>query len=259
MTEKDILYVNIKLSVSNIENKEYHCNEEQCGKQFSSEHSLKKHLIIIHHNISSSIEKSKKIIYKFHCPIDDCRKGKKSKKDFFITRKHLVQHYSKVHNSEKFQCEENGCERKFSTVLLRNLHMKNCGRTWICSICDCVYNSNEALLTHAKRKNHYDSTTLKTKQPGSKMQIIENTEAGLQIDSPIRRNVATTTTGLCFWNTTEKPSATSKYISVFTSTNEEWKLIKMDQSEEYPALNSKTASVFTSTSIITNTIILFII
>jgi hypothetical protein len=63
----------------------------------------------------------------------------------------LLQHYDKVHNKKIYECQK--CFKKFSTTTLQKSHMSYCGREFKCS-CGVVYKSNEALLTHAKRKSH---------------------------------------------------------------------------------------------------------
>lgn len=212
----DVISINVIVTSSNIENKEYICNENECEtRQFQSEQSLKKHLLLQHHNISVAPDKSPKIIYRFHCPIKSCRRANLNSRDYFVTRKHLTQHFFKVHNTQKFQCQK--CKiKKFSTELLRNLHQKNCGKIFTCAICNCSYNSNEAFLTHTKRKNHYSNETeIKSRSP-----VIKKVKRS---DHPLStRTVSTTTSGLGLWNSTENLSSASgetKTTSVFTSTD----------------------------------------
>lgn len=149
----NIVYVIISVTADQIENKEYKCNEPDCLKDFTNEQSLKKHIALIHNSITASVEKSSKVVYQYSCPVETCRRN--IHKEFFSSRKYLTQHFYKSHNSEKFVCK-NGCERKFSTELLMNLHMKSCGQVFTCEFCNCSYSSNEALITHRKRKNHVD-------------------------------------------------------------------------------------------------------
>lgn len=110
--------------------------------------NFQKHISLIHNAITS--DKSLKVIYQYWCPIQSCRR----QKDSFSSRKYLIQHFFKAHNSQKFNC--GNCEKKFSTEILRNVHEKSCGKIFSCDFCNCCYNSNEALLTHRKRKSHFD-------------------------------------------------------------------------------------------------------
>lgn len=147
MTEK-IIQITIFLTSNQIENKEFICN--QCQKEFTNEQSLKKHFALHH---TKGIEKSSKIIYQYSCPITTCKRN--INKDYFPSRKYLIQHFFKSHNTEKFLCGKD-CGKKFSTELLMNIHMKSCGQIFTCDYCNCSYNSNEALITHRKRKNHFE-------------------------------------------------------------------------------------------------------
>lgn len=170
MTENNIVYIEIVVTPDNIEKKEYICNEQDCGKDFTNEQSLRKHINLIHHQITAA---EKKIVYQYSCPVETCRR--RVHKDFLSSRKYLIQHFYKAHNSEKFNCR-NGCDKKFSTELLRNVHEKSCGKVFSCDFCNCCYSSNEALLTHRKRKNHIDPSieTKKKKQKTEK----SNTSVG---------------------------------------------------------------------------------
>lgn len=209
MSEKEWIVV-LVVTRENIERKAYVCNEDNCLQQFSSEKSLKKHLLIAHLSIS---ERSSRILYRFNCPISTCRRSLKMEKEYFTTRKHLYQHYYKVHNSGKFNCEINGCDKCFSTEMLRNLHQKNCGKVFTCH-CNVCFNSREALLTHQRRKH---PTVERTKS--SNKNVIKN-----KSESPATtRTVSTTTSGLGLWKSTENlsfPSVASNTTSVFTSTDQ---------------------------------------
>lgn len=176
MSEKTI-NIDVVIEIEDIENKIYKCHNADCSNNvFSNEHSLKKHIILIHNKISSSVEKTLKIIYRYYCPISTCRRNNCKEKEFFTSRKYVIQHYYKAHNSERFVCSNFGnfgCEKKFSTELLKNVHEKSCGKVFSCDLCNCSYNSNEALLTHRKRKIHLDSSN----EIKSKKKKIENAAA----------------------------------------------------------------------------------
>lgn len=166
----NIVYVLISITPDQIEEKKYKCNYEECLKDFTNENSLKKHVLLIHYKITSADEKLKKIVYRYACPIEQCKRN--IQKDFFSSRKYLIQHFYKSHNSEKFNCG-NGCSLKFSTELLMKIHMRCCGQIFTCDFCNCVYNSNEALLTHRKRKNHFDqSVEIKKRKIENKLKSV---------------------------------------------------------------------------------------
>lgn len=214
MTENDLIVVDVKVTVDNIENKAYVCNEPSCGQQFSSEKSIKKHLIMIHHSLIIKQEKSAKISYRFNCPIATCRRSLKMDKEYFTSRKHLHQHYFKVHNSQKFDCTNTDCDKKFSTELLRNLHQRSCGKIFTCH-CNCCFNSKEALQTHQRRKHPLMVAQRKDK-------IRKNNSIRKRPDmSPPTRTISTTTAGLGLWNSIENlPTAATNTSSVFTSTDQ---------------------------------------
>ncbi len=164
--------------------------------------ALKKHIIIDHNSIDLNSSKNS-IVFCYYCPVLNCRKNEKfSDSKFFQSRKHLVQHYLKVHskNLGKFTCDL--CSKKFSTQSLRNHHLESCGKVFTCFVCRIDYNSYEALLTHAKRKGHNHENITKS---GSMK--VKKTEKPANISST--RSVATTTV------------ETSKLqASVFTSTGD---------------------------------------
>lgn len=193
--EKNLITVDIKVTVDNINSKSYSCNESGCGQQFSSEKSLKKHLVVVHHSLSIQKEKNAKIIYRYNCPIANCRRSLKMEKEFFTSRKLLFQHYYKVHNSGKFPCGNDECSKKFSTEMLRNLHQRTCGNIFTCH-CNCCFNSKEALLTHQRRKHS-----------AAEKQVVRSLST--------TRTVSTTTTGLCLENLLH-PSVGCNTMSVFS-------------------------------------------
>ncbi|KAI9557238.1 hypothetical protein GHT06_017061 [Daphnia sinensis] len=87
---------------------------------------------------------------KFNCKYADCLYSEGSRL-YFQKYRYLKQHYDKVHNTKIYECSK--CLKKFGTTTLQKSHMSYCGREFKCS-CGVVYKSNEALLTHAKRKRH---------------------------------------------------------------------------------------------------------
>ncbi|XP_032777196.2 uncharacterized protein LOC116916111 [Daphnia magna] len=87
---------------------------------------------------------------KFNCKYADCLYSEGSRL-YFQKYRYLKQHYDKVHNTKIYECTK--CLKKFGTTTLQKSHMSYCGKEFKCS-CGVVYKSNEALLTHAKRKRH---------------------------------------------------------------------------------------------------------
>lgn len=214
MDEKSSTVIDVKVSAENIEDKSYGCNEVGCLETFICEKSLKKHLCG-HLNVDPAAS----VIYRFSCPIKTCRRSLKMESEYFNSRKHLYQHYHKVHNSGKVACTNKGCDKKFSTELLRNLHLKNCGKTFYCH-CNSSFNSNEALLTHQKRK--HPMIVRKQKKKVDKAVMSNNNDySKKKLDNPpTTREVATTTSGLGLWNSSENLTFPTMTTSVFTSTDQ---------------------------------------
>ena len=214
MTANKVI-IDVVVSLEDIEKKTYVCNTETCLVEFSSERSLKKHLCECHQEVPIS-DITTKIIYRFNCPIKNCRRSLKMDRDFFTTRKHLHQHYYKVHGAAKFGCTNDGCRKVFSTQLLRNIHLKNCGKVFICQ-CGGNFNSNEALLTHQKRKH---PTMTRERKIDKSIQMNNNDYSNIKLDnSPTStRTVSTTTTGLDPDHISLRTSATNT-ISVFTTAD----------------------------------------
>lgn len=210
----DTIIIYVKVTAENILHKAYVCNHIGCLKQFNSEKSLKKHLF---EHLNRSPKSVKDVSFRFNCPVGNCRRSLQVDDEFFNTRKHLHQHYHKVHNIGTFTCTNEGCEKTFSTVMLRNLHLKNCGKTFNCH-CNAHFNSNEALLTHQKRKHPADIRNRMNKRDKS----IQNDSLAKKNRSETRE-VSTTTSGLGLWNSNENlsfPPNIANTTSVFTSTDQ---------------------------------------
>lgn len=226
-----MIVIDIKISAENIEKKCYVC--EDCEKSFNSDQSMKKHILIEHHQIFIGKEKASKISYRFNCPVTNCRRSLKLDKEFFTSRKHLQQHYYKVHNSEKFNCTK--CCKKFSTEMLRNLHVKNCGKVFTCH-CNCCFNSKEALQTHQRRK--HPEIIVPRKEKISKKSSDPATTT---------RTVSTTTSGLG-WNSNENLTfpVIATTTSVFTSTDQPISSTKSTATDEfYVTKSNKNSSTST--------------
>lgn len=220
MNDKKLIIIDVRVTIENIEEKTYFCNKPECQQQFASERSLKKHLCS-HEDIPIMQDSEPKVMYRYNCPIKNCRRSLKMESEYFRTRKHLQQHYHKVHNSGKIPCTNDNCDKKFSTEMLRNLHLKNCGKKFPCQ-CECTFNSSEALLTHQKRKHPLvirkrkkDKSIKKNNNNYAKVKKSEN--------PPTTREVSTTTSGLGLWDSMENlsfPPNIATTTSVFTSTDQ---------------------------------------
>lgn len=215
MNDNDLTkVVYVKVTAEDIDSKSYTCNE--CAQPFGSEKSLKKHIAVVHHNISMNKERSARISYRFNCPIASCRRSLKMDKEYFTTRKHLHQHYYKVHKGKNFACPNKYCDKKFSTEVLKKLHLKDCGKIFTCH-CNCCFNSKEALLTHQRRKH---PTGVSAPNEKKAKELINNNSITKRSEIPAAtRTVSTTTSGLGLWNSTENLMFPSHMTSVFTSTD----------------------------------------
>lgn len=235
MCEAVTVVIDVKLTAENIQDKTYFCNELKCLKKFNSEKSLKKHLC---EHFDAPKDSVAQITFRFNCPIPTCRRSLKMDQEFFTTRKHLCQHFFKVHNSGKFSCNNQNCPKKFSTELLRNLHLKSCGKTFEC-FCSQSFNSSEAMLTHQKRKHPTIPRNRK-----NKMSSVESLNNDLKKKSEMR-SVATTTSGLGLWNSVENLSfpTSNNMTSVFTSTDKPIANFESKSTTTVPELiNSSTST-----------------
>lgn len=123
------------------------CTQADCSAVFQSSSNLNMHLIK-HHKIDSDKLTKRLGKCEYYCPVKPCAYHEDSKK-YFSKLKYLKQHYFKVHAAKKFDCKS--CSKKFGTETLRNLHVRECGKSFTCT-CGAIYNSSEAILTHCKRK-----------------------------------------------------------------------------------------------------------
>lgn len=128
------------------------CTEKDCNKIFKTSSNLKMHYM--KHHLKTSLEKQKvshDTTVQYHCPVKTCMYNTSSSR-FFATKRSLKQHYLKVHAEKLYNCTK--CSKSFSTVALHDSHEKVCGKVFKCVECSWPYNSQEALLTHCRRKNH---------------------------------------------------------------------------------------------------------
>lgn len=214
MSDKELITIDVKVTVENIEDKCYACNKAGCFQKFNSEKGLKKHLG--QHYGFLTKEETARIHYRFSCPIKTCRRSLKMDNEYFSSRKHLFQHYFKVHDTKKFSCEHKNCDKKFATQTLLNLHLKSCGSTFVCH-CESSFNSNEALLTHQKRKHPTFVRSRKVKVDKSVMSDYAPKKKKSS-HPPSTRTVSTTTSGL--WNSRENLSFPAVTNTTSTSTDQ---------------------------------------
>ncbi|KAF4532767.1 hypothetical protein B566_EDAN003547 [Ephemera danica] len=137
------------------------CTEKNCFMTFKSSSNLNMHLTK-HHQIHTTMFKKRSpgVEVRYHCPELDCKYSSASGMSFKRTSL-LKQHYLKVHAVKDFVCEK--CNKGFATQAIKNYHSQTCGMNFVCS-CGITYTSREALLTHAKRKQHDVSN--QTMSPG---------------------------------------------------------------------------------------------
>lgn len=166
-------------------NKNIPCPEEGCRSTFLSSSNLEMHLSKHHKKRSDGLNKREhlnKMNCQYHCPVGSCLYNINSDRHFthikylkqvnhpLIVLLSVIasdtsymfdifsQHYLKVHAEKKFLCKK--CDKGFSTEAACNVHTRICGMKFTCS-CGCNYMSYEALITHAKRKNHTFDVNLK--------------------------------------------------------------------------------------------------
>lgn len=136
------------------------CQVDGCTEQFSNASHLQMHLSRRHRLPSPNISHPAGIpedhhVKHFHCPMEACvyHLGANGEK-FFSSFRYLKQHFLKVHSVKNFVCNSCNGQKSFATESLLRAHQANCGQSFVCKDCGFGYGSREALLTHAKRKNH---------------------------------------------------------------------------------------------------------
>lgn len=89
----------------------------------------------------------------YACPSQGCPRNVESpRQQFFNTLYSLRMHFWSSHCEKKYHCEI--CLRKFSNEVFFNTHKKTCRGGGHECMCGSVYKSRNALLTHARRKQH---------------------------------------------------------------------------------------------------------
>uniref|UniRef100_A0A182K0U7 C2H2-type domain-containing protein n=1 Tax=Anopheles christyi TaxID=43041 RepID=A0A182K0U7_9DIPT len=154
----------------------YLCSFDNCFALLYNLANLQMHLTRHHKapaaNLQFLCNASKSERRLFYCPIISCpyyqsatdsTNGARS----FSSLRSLKQHYLKVHGERKHACE--ACGKSFATESYLRHHRLSCGRKFICEYCTYTYGSREALLTHAKRKQHgYEALLLAKKSNHAK-------------------------------------------------------------------------------------------
>lgn len=132
----------------------YLCDVDDCSEQFQNAshlqmHQLRRHglrLPVVTADLEGTV---------YHCPDESCCYNERaSREKFFGSFRSLKQHFLKVHSQKNFFCNLCNGQKSFATESLLRAHESNCGQTFRCEVCNLSYGTREALLTHAKRKNH---------------------------------------------------------------------------------------------------------
>lgn len=135
---------------------EYYCADVACsGVKFKNVANLEMHRVK-HHGLppTPSDPMAKR---EFYCPMLNCAYHLDTGNgNHFSSRKYLKQHFQKVHANKIFECCV--CQKKFSTVVLRENHERTCG-SYECNQCRFSYKSKEALLSHIRRKHNGNVST----------------------------------------------------------------------------------------------------
>lgn len=134
----------------------YLCRVGDCSEQFHNGSHLQLHQLRRHglkHPLASDENRKDTVVY--HCPeFSCCYNERASGEKFFATFRSLKQHFLKIHSEKNFVCNSCNGQKSFATESLLRAHGVNCGQSFCCEVCSLSYGTREALLTHAKRKNH---------------------------------------------------------------------------------------------------------
>uniref|UniRef100_A0A182M2S1 C2H2-type domain-containing protein n=1 Tax=Anopheles culicifacies TaxID=139723 RepID=A0A182M2S1_9DIPT len=150
----------------------YICSFDNCYTMLHNLANLQMHLTRHHKapalNLQSLSNAAKSDHKQFYCPNGSCAyhqtagDGNNGARHFSSLRS-LKQHYLKVHGERKHLCEP--CGKSFATESYLRHHRLSCGQKFTCAHCTYSYGSREALLTHAKRKQHGYEELLSAKKP----------------------------------------------------------------------------------------------
>jgi len=138
-------------------------NMDELNKHMTEKHKVSQ--VLVGQNIIFEKPEASHINPAFFCPMVKCKYHiAESRQDkYFKTFKLLKQHYTKVHASKDFPCDN--CGKRFASKTYLDIHVKDCGTVFTCQ-CGANFSAFESLQTHSRRKAHpIDSSYLKLKQP----------------------------------------------------------------------------------------------
>ncbi|XP_049295557.1 uncharacterized protein LOC125770216 [Anopheles funestus] len=150
----------------------YICSFENCYTMLYNLANLQMHLTRHHKapalNLQSMSNAAKSEQKLFYCPNVSCSYHQTPEESgngarHFSSLRSLKQHYLKMHGERKHRCEQ--CGKSFATESYLRHHRLSCGQKFTCTHCSFSYGSREALLTHAKRKQHGYEELLSAKKP----------------------------------------------------------------------------------------------
>ncbi|XP_058065593.1 uncharacterized protein LOC131215222 [Anopheles bellator] len=149
----------------------YTCLIENCHAVFHNASHLQMHTVRRHKttaNLEPATKDSVDVNKHFYCPWQNCPYfqtplGPPNDARHFLSFRSLKQHALKVHEVRTHVCTD--CGKSFATHYFLKHHQQSCGKSFICAHCPSYFGSREALLTHAKRKQHGYEELLATKLP----------------------------------------------------------------------------------------------
>ncbi|XP_052889221.1 uncharacterized protein LOC128297589 [Anopheles moucheti] len=150
----------------------YICSFDNCYTMLHNLANLQMHLTRHHkapalnlQSLSNAAVSEHKLFYcpSVSCPYHQTAEESSNGARHFSSLRSLKQHYLKVHGERKHRCEP--CGKSFATESYLRHHRLSCGQKFNCAHCTYSYGSREALLTHAKRKQHGYEELLSAKKP----------------------------------------------------------------------------------------------
>ncbi|KFB51300.1 AGAP012120-PA-like protein [Anopheles sinensis] len=162
----------------------YYCPMENCEVTFQNASHMQMHIKRHHKTTAPELNGMSKGSAKceqnqFYCPSVECAYHQVPadvpiRARHFSSFKSLKQHYLKMHSERKFACSS--CEKSFATASFLRHHRLSCGKKFQCEHCSYSYGSREALLTHAKRKQHGYSNLVGSRKYTKSMSIGTQTQ-----------------------------------------------------------------------------------
>ncbi|XP_062716389.1 uncharacterized protein LOC134291937 [Aedes albopictus] len=226
------------------------CQVNGCTERFSNASHLQMHLARHHRLTVPSVpigigDDDHEHVRHFHCPVESCvyHLGASGEK-FFSSFRYLKQHFLKVHSVKNFVCHVCEGQKSFATEALLRAHQANCGQSFICKVCGFGYGSREALLTHAKRKNHNYEEVLASKASKRKSKSNSNDVAVKVVREQNSKSIQIQTERL-------EPEDTSKTIRKSQTTQTDSLALEHTEKTEcstQTAHSSQGSLEFTSTS-----------